>query len=493
MECRARSGLARIDPLVSNGSIAEHVHAIHGSSGFSTSAGMDALQAGDCTSCAVTQDKSAYWTPALYFVNEATGKYTLVNQVGGMLAYYLLYPNVGNTSVSAFPDNFNMIAGDTNQRNFTYPVPDLPKSSWTGEYATQAFLRQAAIGFNCLNYDINPPEGTLYRHFLPDKAYLDANCKDGVRFELMFPSCWNGVDATSHDKKSHVAYPSQVMTGDCPEGFPERLPSLLYETIWDTNAFKGQAGHFMIANGDPTGYGYHGDFMTGWDRQFLQKATETCTNLSGKMEDCALFTIQSAAAYSSCNITLPPTLESENVVSGFTQLPGNPAIAYGPGYAAGAEAGSPEYISGTTLGNTGAAPVATLSYSAGTSVVSGSYEPGGIFMAVPTTTATSAISAEAVAAAAVPAQDTTSTTQVSSTTTSFITTTPAPSTVAKVDTQSYYKTAYQTDANGNVVEMLWVEEMETVTELVTSTVIVPAARHRKRGHMHQHGARRIHA
>jgi hypothetical protein len=35
MPCRARSGLARIDPLVSNGSLSEHAHAIHGSDGKS--------------------------------------------------------------------------------------------------------------------------------------------------------------------------------------------------------------------------------------------------------------------------------------------------------------------------------------------------------------------------------------------------------------------------------------------------------------------------
>ncbi len=144
-----------------------------------------------------------------------------------------------------------MIAGDTNQRNFTYPVPDIPKSFWTGQYATQDFLRQAALVFNCLNYAITP-EGSLYRHFLPDKSYLDAHCTDGVRFELMFPSCWNGRDNTSPNKKDHVAYPSQVMTGNCPDGFPERLPSLFYETIWDTYAFNGQPGEFIIANGDPT-------------------------------------------------------------------------------------------------------------------------------------------------------------------------------------------------------------------------------------------------
>jgi hypothetical protein len=146
-----------------------------------------------------------------------------------------------------------MIAGNTNQRNFTYPVPDIQKSLWNvAPYNTQAFLEQAAIGFNCLDYS-KTPEGSLYRHFLPDKAYLDANCVDGVRFELMFPSCWDGVNPTSADQKSHVAYPSEVMTGDCPKGFPIRLPSLFYETIWNTYEFIGQSGQFVISNGDPTG------------------------------------------------------------------------------------------------------------------------------------------------------------------------------------------------------------------------------------------------
>jgi len=170
------------------------------------------------------------------------------------LRYYLLYPNAGNTTLSAFPKGFHMIAGNNNYRNFSnYAVPDIQKSLWyQSPYNTQAFLEQAALGFNCLNYAITP-EGSLYRHFMPDKAYLDANCKDGLRLELMFPSCWTGDSFDIADQKAHLAYPSEVMTGDCPSGFPIRLPSLFYETIWNTAAFIGQAGQFVLSNGDPTG------------------------------------------------------------------------------------------------------------------------------------------------------------------------------------------------------------------------------------------------
>ena len=44
------------------------------------------LMAGNCTSCAVKQDMSAYWHPALYFRDAATGEFELVPQIGGMLA-----------------------------------------------------------------------------------------------------------------------------------------------------------------------------------------------------------------------------------------------------------------------------------------------------------------------------------------------------------------------------------------------------------------------
>jgi hypothetical protein len=68
----------------------------------------------------------------------------------------------------------------------------------------------------------------------------------------MFPSCWNG-ETTSPDSRSHVAYPSQVMTGDCPKEFPKRLVSMLYETIWRTDLFADRAGTFVWSNGDPSG------------------------------------------------------------------------------------------------------------------------------------------------------------------------------------------------------------------------------------------------
>jgi len=165
-----------------------------------------------------------------------------------MLAYYLLL----GEDIKAFPKGFAMLAGDGRLRNFTGVVPDPPTSSWGPEDKTQLALGQKAIGFNCLNYN-KAPEGSRYRHTMPSKEYMDENCVNGIRAELFFPSCWNGKDVTAPDHKSHMAYPDLIQGGTCGEGFDVRLPSLFYETIWDTYKFKGQAGEFVWSNGDTTG------------------------------------------------------------------------------------------------------------------------------------------------------------------------------------------------------------------------------------------------
>ncbi|PYH45764.1 uncharacterized protein BP01DRAFT_356400 [Aspergillus saccharolyticus JOP 1030-1] len=306
------------------------------------SANEASLRQSSCTSCAVTQDKSAYWAPALYFVHQ-NGDAELVNEVGGMLAYYLL----NGDNVTAFPDNFRMMAGDTYLRDFPWPVPDPPQAEWTGDDLSQEALRQKAVGFNCLNYE-KDPEPSLARHFLPNKTYLDEHCTQGVRFELMFPSCWNGKDVDTPDHKSHLAYPSLVMDGKCPKGFEHRLVSLFYENIWDTYAFKSKKGDFVLANGDPTGYGYHGDFMYGWESNVLQQAVNTCTNMSGEVSDCPIFNLQSDEKQGECRFSVPDALKNEDVNYHKGGLPNNLVIQSGPAYA------SPVRYSTTTTTTTAA-------------------------------------------------------------------------------------------------------------------------------------------
>ncbi|KAG5928173.1 hypothetical protein E4U42_001179, partial [Claviceps africana] len=321
MECPGVLGTARLDPIVDPNSVSTHAHVIQGSSSFSATSGSDELMKGQCTTCRVTQDRSAYWHPALYFQDAHTGQIEAVPQVGGMLSYYLLYGD----KVTAFPHGFSMVAGKNTRRTFTSGdpnKPDPPKSEWAAlGLSSQSALEEHMIGFNCLNY-AEPPEGTLYRHRFPDKETLK-KCTDGVRIELMFPSCWNGRDLDSEDHMSHMAYPDLGIDGSCQDTHPVRVPSLMYEVIWNTYAFNGRDGDFVFSNGDKTGYGYHGDFTTGWPTEFLQRAIDTCTNESGRIEDCPLFNVVDHDTATSCKweTKLPAALAHEDVTGPMSTLP----------------------------------------------------------------------------------------------------------------------------------------------------------------------------
>ncbi|RPB03843.1 hypothetical protein L873DRAFT_1833532 [Choiromyces venosus 120613-1] len=316
LPCRQSLTVERIDPLTQFGGVGEHVHTIHGgNSKFSASSLEADLMQSTCSSCQVKQDRSAYWTPAMYFQDEA-GNFNVVNQLGGMLVYYL--PR--GKDVKAFPDGFRMIAGDPTLRHF--PYKNIEKSLWTAEDRTEAALRQKAIGFNCLNYDL-PAEAALGMKTMPENL----SCKDGLRTEIFFPSCWNGKDLDSKNHRDHMRYPSLMDDGDCPEGFETRLVSLFYETIWDVNKFSGQKGRFMFSTGDPTGCGYHGDFMNAWNKGVLQDAIDECTSPSGMIEECKVFDLYTLDEMHQCTIerTIP-----EDVVGPMKQLPGCNAVTEGP-------------------------------------------------------------------------------------------------------------------------------------------------------------------
>jgi len=202
--------------------------------------------------------------------------------------------------------------------------------------------------------------------------------------------------------------------------------------------------------------------MMGWDPAFLQSAVNQCTNPSGQIQDCPLFDIQ--AEDTVCNATLPAALDTENVLASIPALPGNVPIVSGPSPASGATAGSP--VTGappapSSIG-TQAAPVPTLPYSAGSSVAStDSYKPGGIFaVSIPTNAAGAAAAATSVSV------------------------TQAPAATPLSNTASFFSTQYTTSGQ-NVLEVLWVEEVVTVTDPVTTTVMVPGRKRHLNRHVHQ--------
>ncbi|GAA5905139.1 uncharacterized protein JCM6883_004978 [Sporobolomyces salmoneus] len=327
--------IERADTIVSPYQISGHVHNILGGSNFALGTTFEELRASECASCQVKQDMSNYWTPHLYF-QWANGSFSSVKTVGGGLIYYLpRFHPTDTTNVTAFPDGFRVLTGN-------------PFKRFYDSSSDQA----AAIGWNCLG----APVSATRHPYLPPY-----NCPNGLRGEIRFPSCWNGVDIQSSDHFSHMAYPIGGESGPCPSTHPVRLVTLFYEIMWSVdpwNAYRSQAMNttqpFVLAQGDATGYGYHGDFFNGWDREVLQEAIDTCTSDSGVIEYCKVFDLYDASH------TCRKTPDVDEVVLGtLPALPGcNPVTGFMDGYATPcSDSNPPPTFNNTAAYNTSAPPV----------------------------------------------------------------------------------------------------------------------------------------
>ena len=226
-------------------------------------------------------------------------------------------PSPSNNNLTAFPPGFRVVAGNPGLRNFT------------GDFAAQA------ISYNCLNY--NGPATPETNEF------PNMNCPDGLRVQVYFPSCWDGKNLDSADHKSHMAYPASgaYNNGPCPPDHPVQMISIFYEVIYQTNLFAnewyGSTQPFVLSTGDPTGYGFHGDFVNGWDVSVLQTAVDECLNLSGNVADCKtpdgnqVFDYFTNQECSSCRL---PSYVNEQVSGVLPKLPGCNPVTYGPQMAA---------------------------------------------------------------------------------------------------------------------------------------------------------------
>ncbi|KAJ7036815.1 hypothetical protein C8F04DRAFT_917588, partial [Mycena alexandri] len=291
----------RIDPIVSPGQVAGHVHTIMGGSNFRLSTNTSFLRQSECTSSPIKEDNSNYWAPTLYF-QWKNGSFTSVSG-NPVIVDYLFSDTPGVTT--PFPDDFRMISGTPTLRSYN-----------GSDYAQQA------VTFLCLDFS-----GTTTKYNqLPENV----DCPSGIRAQINFPSCWDGVNSDSVDHKSHVAYLSGGPdSGTCADKkYPKTLPRIFMEMYLDTAGLYAQrseamnpAQPFVYAMGDPTGYGYHADFMMGWKAGVLQNVVDKChCNEFGDptcCSDAGIFTFQQGGT---CRIT---KAIDETTTGTLPSLPGN--------------------------------------------------------------------------------------------------------------------------------------------------------------------------
>ncbi|KAF5335393.1 hypothetical protein D9611_011707 [Ephemerocybe angulata] len=293
-----------------------------------------------CTTCRFKEDKSNYWTAAMYF-KHPNGSFIRVPQManhgtgpgisaGGMTVYYF-QPRAPtkNLTIVPFKPGFRMIVGNPMRRRDAYADTDGPPST-----------AAHALTFRCFQGTDMGSMGSPGRG-PDDSVHLPVGvCTGGIRSTVYFPQCWDGVNLDPADHSSHVEHPSgtpardglQFFGTDCPASHPVRLPLLFVEIVWDTRPFNDPAlwpvdgsQPFVLSMGDPTGYGQHADYLFGWEGDALARAMDVC-----RFDDasCPLLTTQNVETMNSCRL---PAKVAESVEGQYLdRLPGCNPIQGGP-------------------------------------------------------------------------------------------------------------------------------------------------------------------
>lgn len=395
----------RMDPIVDPGVPAAHVHAVMGGNAFSLTMPGDAATKATCTNSRIKNDHSNYWTPTMYFQN-SDKTFTPVPMFY-MNVYYFF--EATDDEIVAFPPGFRMVSGNPKLR--TPPSTGGSINIDSGNGAIQA------VGFTCPRTNTNSPlypvgSSGLNGVGIQDPGnkgagvgFPDQNC-DGyaspLRADIHFPSCYNPA-AGPEAYASNTAFPSSAGASgagkqNCPKGWLH-LPHLFYEVYWNTPKFASQwtpgqgKQPFVLSNGDPTGYGLHGDFINGWDTNTLQTIIDTCDAGDSGFDKCP--NIPGGLTDTSVECHMQSAVD-DDVTGTVSALPGNNPVSFVSGASGPVAGNSPIVSSASSASSAAAGQSSTVVASAPTPTVKGNKSASA---PSPTTLATVASSPNANATA----------------------------------------------------------------------------------------------
>ena len=222
-----------------------HVHEIFGGDGFKADWDFDTAKNGKCNNMGPAKDHSNYWYPALYF-HGADGSFT---KVPTQFIVYYHFDTSDSGPRTMFPPGLKIVAGNAMLRHDDSATNKATKSiQWWCHGANE---KKKFAGF---------PDGVT-----------SCDGYNGFASEIWFPFCWDGVNEFDpKDPEAHVTYGDgdRPQGGKCPSSHPTPLPQLFAEFNHDVKQFVGKPGAkdpWVLAQGDPTGAGFHADFINGWE------------------------------------------------------------------------------------------------------------------------------------------------------------------------------------------------------------------------------------
>lgn len=263
------------DPIIYPGRAgAAHLHNFYGHKTASAATTAESLFVAGNSSCQGDNlNRSSYWVPTLLAPSTtASSGWQVVHPIAGAdsVAHELFYYSVAVgdlRSVQTYPVGLRMIAGTA--------------STKPGDSQATTVAR-----WHCLSWQSTDGTNPRWSPSIPE-----CTLPDQVRFDLFFPSCWNGRDLDSPDHKSHMAYPVVAAgrnSASCPTSHPVPVPRVSYHYSFpvvpgnadrvsrSSKGWRLASDNFTVGSGVAGGWSLHGDWFNGWHPEVLQALITNC-------------------------------------------------------------------------------------------------------------------------------------------------------------------------------------------------------------------------
>jgi len=224
----------QIDPIVFPGvAQSAHMHEFFGNANINPNTTTQNLIDTPTTqiACTDTNDKSAYWSPAVY-QNGRRGK------ANKFKAYY----KSQTADTHPLPLGLRMVAGNA--------MANQNQSSNVGWWQTGAADSKSDLSATTVN-----------------QSHMISRAKGShITLRINYPNCWDGAHLDSPDHMSHMTY---AKGNTCPSTHI-KVPQLITFTTYD---ISGGAG-LSLSSGE--WFTFHQDFWNGWDPDQLAELNTRC-------------------------------------------------------------------------------------------------------------------------------------------------------------------------------------------------------------------------
>ncbi|MCF8156356.1 MAG: DUF1996 domain-containing protein [Rhodoferax sp.] len=272
-------------PGVPNGSV---LNMFYGSKNIDSKTTFDGLFSSPEAGCSgSTLNRSAYWMPALLSPKYNYGSGERQLDASGAPAWDVVKAKVGEgdrtvaaahevfyysaavsdvTSIWTPPIGLRIVAGDAMGSPTTKP-----QSTSVARWHCQSWASTDAAG--------GPWSSTIPECVAPDM----------LRFDIFFPSCWNGVDLDSANHQSHMAYPTGTANNvTCPGTHPYPIVRVSYHFAYPlfpdhlepvtqkSKGFRLASDLYTVDASNKGGMSLHGVWMNGWHPEAMDMLLKGC-------------------------------------------------------------------------------------------------------------------------------------------------------------------------------------------------------------------------